>query len=167
METLSNFLRIAWADAGHYLNYGYAVARELWLIEVGEPGLLFGFRIGSFIAAIMAAATWRGLACAPIIERTWTGRELKVFRVLAHMVAVGVAAMACYFFLAGLFETQRVSSPVRLIFANVGQAFAYAALGLTGYFLRFLMTRKAVMVATQTAEYRMAAQERGRQTYEA
>lgn len=126
--------------------------REWWLGEASGPTLLFTVRIISTVFAVTACLVWAWLARARVSEASWTERDVRAFRILAGLVAFGSLYFALYFLTAGILESQRTSSPHRLLVANGANACLFIPLTLFGVFLKYRYTYKRVWKVTQQVQ---------------
>lgn len=125
------------------------VLRDWWLSEASGPGLLVTVRIISTVFSITSALAWVRLARARVSEASWQEWDVRTFRLAAWGVALGSLFVALYFLTAGVLESERTSSPHRLLVANFANACVFVPLTLFAVFLKARYTSKRVWKVTR------------------
>ncbi|WP_414656764.1 hypothetical protein ACINK0_11380 [Deinococcus sp. VB343] len=134
----------------------FAAAQSWWLTEESGPGLLFGIRMFTATLSLFASWAWLMLARTPIVESTWEECHRQRFRLVCYAVAVGLLLSCGYFLAGGVFESERTSSPHRLLVGNLAWSATFLPSILFAVYVRFMFTRKVAIKGRRIQKAREA-----------
>lgn len=129
--------------------------REWWYAAESGPDLLFWIRlgVGALLLFAVLMAAW-AVAQPPEREGTWDAAQYRRARFMNLWRVLGLLLLLTYVLTAGVLESERTSSPHRLIFANIAQAFVGCWQLFDMIFWRWHYTRKPEVLQEQAVRVR-------------